>query len=405
MTPDIARWLTSPGAAPALALAQSLDPALAKFPANADRLGRILPPSAPAGAAKAALELAFLRRKAARKFDQADKLFFTAAGYEMASGTATARHRAHRLAKFGPVADLTAGIGGDAIELARLTTVTAFERDEPSAIFAAANLAALGLAGEVRDADGFAADWAGFGAVFLDPTRRTDAGRSLSLGDGDPALSAIFGKRPAGLPLCVKAAPGVPPEEIDALIASHGAEAEFVSHSGELKECVLWLTPDALPGTRATAIGHGGEVASLAGMPGEIAPAGELGRFLLDPDPAVVRARLVGLLGETLDAWAFEPGVAFLTSREVPAPSPLFAAYEVEAELPPKSGAVRDYLTTRGVRRVTPLKRASSVDAEAFVNSLKLPQAGHPHRVLAFTRLRGSAAVLVLSPAPEPTTP
>ena len=397
MTPDLARWLTSPGAAPALALAGSLDPALARFPANADRLARLLPPSAPAGAAKACLELAFLRRKAARKFADAEKLFFTAGGYEMASGTAAARHRARRLAAFGSVADLTAGIGGDAIELARLTAVTAFERDEASAVFAAANLAALGLVGEVRHADGFAADWSGFGAAFLDPTRRTDAGRSLSLESGEPPLSAILAGRPPGLPLCVKAAPGVPAEEIDASTQSHGAEAEFVSYSGELKECVLWLTPDALAGCRATAIGHGGEVASLAGAPGELAPAGGLGRFLIDPDPAVVRGRLLGPLGESAGAWAFEPGVAFLSAGEPPPPSPLFNAYEVEAELPSRPAAVRDYLTSRGVRRVTPLKRASSVDAEAFVKSLKLPQAGHPHRVLAFTRLRGSAAVLVLT--------
>ncbi len=401
MTSDLARWLTAPDAAPVLSLAASLDLTLAKFPANADRLGRALPASAPAGAAKAALELAFLRRKAARKFEHAESLFFTAAGYEMASGTATARHRARRLATFGPVADLTAGIGGDAIELARRGDVTAFERDEPSATFAAANLAALGLAGEVRRANGLAADWAGFGAAFLDPTRRTDAGRSLSLADGDPALPAILAKRPPGLPLCVKAAPGVPAEEIDALIPSHGAEVEFVSHSGELKECVLWLTPDAEPGCRATAIGHSGEVASLAGLPGDTTPAGELGRYLLDPDPAAVRARLIGLLGKTTGSWAFEPGVAFLTSGEAPAPSPLFAAYAVEAELPSKPAAVRDYLTAHAVRRVTPLKRGSALDAEAFVRSLKLPQAGHPHRVLAFTRLRGSAAVLVLAP----TTP
>jgi hypothetical protein len=104
----------------------------------------------------AALTQAELRRRAGAKFDPADAagMYFTIDGYEQATRSSVAQHRAARIADARPngsVLDLCCGIGGDMIALARAgLDVTGVEADELTAEAARLNLAALGLDGSAR---------------------------------------------------------------------------------------------------------------------------------------------------------------------------------------------------------------------------------------------------------------
>src|SRR4051794_21319965 len=103
--------LLTPAGEPALLAAAELAPTDASYPAAFDRLAK----RCPAPLARAALDTVLLRKKAATKFAQAERMVFDREALEMASGEATAAHRATRFVGRGPVADLGCGIGGDAL--------------------------------------------------------------------------------------------------------------------------------------------------------------------------------------------------------------------------------------------------------------------------------------------------
>lgn len=207
----------------------------------------------PAELVSAALAQAGLRQRARAKFGvDADALYFTPNGVEQATRRSVAEWRAQRFAALGVkrLADLCCGIGGDAIALARAgIAVLAVDRDELTCAVAAANAAALGLGEliEVRQADVTEVDVTGYDAVFTDPARRTARGRVFDPEAYSPPLSwAIEAARrtPYG---ALKVAPGIP----HALVPD-GAEAEWVSDHGEVKEAVLWFGTGATEPHRAT---------------------------------------------------------------------------------------------------------------------------------------------------------
>ncbi|MEW2413545.1 methyltransferase domain-containing protein [Streptomyces sp. NPDC046866] len=197
----------------------------------------------PAHLVSAALGQARLRQRAVAKFGAEDafRMYFTPGGAEMATRASVAAYRAGRLADLGvrSVADLCCGIGGDALALARLgIRVLAVDRDPLTAAVARANAGALGLAEliEVREADVTAVDTTGYDAVFIDPARRGGRGRIFDPESYSPPLSWAVETARAARTAAIKIAPGIPHEAVPA-----GAEAEWISDHGDVKEAVLWF--------------------------------------------------------------------------------------------------------------------------------------------------------------------
>ncbi len=100
----------------------------------------------------------------------------------------------------------------------------------------------------------------------------------------------------------VKVAPG-----IDHALVPAGAEAEWVSVDGDLVEAALWCGDLAQATHRATVIDRGGAVHQLTGSGTVAAPVGPVGRFLYDPDPAVVRSHLVAEFAATVGGNLADP--------------------------------------------------------------------------------------------------
>ncbi|MBX9625710.1 MAG: methyltransferase domain-containing protein [Gemmataceae bacterium] len=405
------RDLLTPAGRGALAEAAALAPTDAGFLAAYETVRKRHPPAL----AKAAFETVLLRQRARAKFAAADRLFFTREALEQASGDAVSAYRAARFAAYPTVLDLCCGIGADALALAAAgRRVEAIDRDELRLAMAEANAAALGLADRVgfHPGDVLTMPPPPADAAFVDPSRRAGERRFLDPDRYDPPLGAVRARFPAGFPLAAKIAPGVARRDVE----GYDAEAEWLSVGGELKECVLWLGPLRTAGRRATVLASpgtagvppaplwleraGGTPAVPGGVTHTLAadrppadpPAGEIGDYLFDPDPAVVRADLIGLLAEQLGADAVDHGVAVLTGPAAVA-SPFAAAYRVEHAAPLHAGKLRDYLRARGAGRVTVLKRAAEADADDLVKKLKLTGNGHRHLIL--TRSLGRTVAVV----------
>lgn len=356
----------------------------------------------PAALVSAALGQARLRQRAVAKFGAVDagRMFFTPNGVEQSTRATVAAYRAERMRALGvtSVADLCCGIGGDAIALARAgIRVLAVDRDPLTAAVARANADALGLAGliEVREADVTEVDTAGYDAVFVDPARRGGRGRVFDPESYSPPLSwAVEAARGASRAAALKVAPGIPHEAVPA-----GAEAEWVSDGGDVKEAVLWFGTE--PGAvRATLLPGPRTLLSRRLPDPAVRP---VGRYLYEPDGAVIRAHLVAEVAERVGGGLLDATIAYVTADDL-LPTPYATAYEITDHLPFNVKRLKALLRERGVGTLTVKKRGSAVEPEELRRKVR-PQG--PNAATVFlTRVAGAPAMLVghpVRPAPSGT--
>ncbi|MFK0026403.1 methyltransferase domain-containing protein [Streptomyces sp. NPDC090798] len=350
----------------------------------------------PAELVSAALGQARLRQRAAAKFgaEDAERMYFTPNGVEQSTRTTVATHRARRLRSLGvrSVADLCSGIGGDAIALARAgIRVLAVDRDPLTVAVARANAEALGLAEliEVREADVTEVDTQAYDAVFVDPARRGGRGRIFDPEAYSPPLSWAIATALKAPLAALKIAPGIPHEAVPA-----EAEAEWISDAGDVKEAVLWFGTE--PGlVRATLLPGPRELRGR-GLPDPAVR--EVGRYLYEPDGAVIRAHLVAEVAEEVDGGLVDETIAYVTADEL-RPTPYASAYEITDRLPFNVKKLKALLRERGVGVLTVKKRGSAVEPEEL-RKKALPKSHGPHSATVFlTRVAGAPTMLLGHPA------
>ena len=346
--------------------------------------------------AAAALTQAELRRRATGKFGPAaERMFFTRAGLEQATRQQVARRRAERLRAAGvrALADLGCGLGADALAVARAgIRVYAVDADPLTAAMAAANAAALGLGDllTVECADATTVDLTGVDAVFCDPARRAGGRRVFDPAAYSPPWDFVTGLAERVGRTVVKVAPG-----LDHALIPAGAEAEWVSVDRDLVEAALWCGDLAQATHRATVIDRAGAVHQLTGSGAEAAPVGPVGRYLYDPDPAVVRSHLVAEFAATVGGTLADPEIAYVYA-DTATPTPYARCIEITDVLPFSLKRLRTLLRDRGVGRVEILKRGSALDPERLRRDLRL--AGGEPASLVLTRVAGAPTVLVGTP-------
>ncbi|MFI8302484.1 methyltransferase domain-containing protein [Streptomyces sp. NPDC085927] len=363
----------------------------------------------PAELVSAALGQARLRRRAAAKFgaEDAGRMFFTPNGVEQSTRASVAAYRAGRLKELGvtSVADLCCGIGGDAIALARSgIRVLAVDRDPLTAATARANAEALGLAEliEVREADVTEVDTAGYDAVFVDPARRGGRGRIFDPEAYSPPLSwAIAAARRAPRAAALKVAPGIPHEAVPG-----DAEAEWISDGGDVKEAVLWFgtgptatlaqsDPEPGPGAVRATLLPGPRTLLSRGLPDpDVRPPG---RYLYEPDGAVIRAHLVAEVAEQLDGGLIDPTIAYVTADEH-RPTPYATAYEITDRLPFNVKKLKALLRERRVGTLTVKKRGSAVEPEELRRKTLPKPHGTASVTVFLTRVVGAPTMLLGHP-------
>ncbi len=387
---DLAPLLTAEGRA-------LLDAVRGTAPADELAVATRLRREHPADLVSAAIGQARLRQRAAVKFgaEDADRMFFTPNGVEQSTRASVAGYRAGRMRAMGVtcVADLCCGIGGDAIALARAgIRVLAVDRDPVTAQTARANAEALGLSEliEVREADVTEVDTGGYDAVFVDPARRGGRGRVFDPEAYSPPLSWAVGAALAAPRAALKIAPGVPHEAIPA-----EAEAEWISDGGDVKEAVLWFGTGGPGAVRATLL-PGPRTLLGGGLPDpRVRP---VGRYLYEPDGAVVRAHLVADVAREVDGGLIDETIAYVTADAL-RPTPYATAYEITDQLPFNVKKLKALLRERGVGILTVKKRGSAVEPEELRKKV-LPKDRGPHSATVFlTRVAGAPTMLLGAPA------
>ena len=345
----------------------------------------------PGDVVAAILSQARLRAKARAKFGEfASRMLFTPDGLEQATRLSVASLHAGRFAGAGidVVADLGCGIGADALAMAALDLgVLAVERDEVTAAIASFNLAPFAAA-RVELGDATDTDLTGVGGVWLDPARRAGGRKLDNPADWSPSLDWAFALAET-LPTGIKLGPG-----LDRDLIPHGREAQWVSVDGEVVELAVWSGVLARPGVgRAALVLRSGSAAELTSAHDSAdAEPGALGEYLLEPDGAVIRARLIGDLARRVGGRMLDPTIAWITSDTAPA-TPFGSAFRVLERFPLDVKTLKRELGARGIGTLEIKKRGVDVDPAAFRSRLALK--GDSAATLVLTRIAGARVALL----------
>lgn len=343
-----------------------------------------------------------LRRRAKAKFGEfSEGMFFTEEGLEQASRLNVAAIHAGRFRAQGlkHIADLGCGIGAETLALASLDMdVTAIELDEVTAAIATYNLARFENV-KVEQADVTKVNLEQFDGLFIDPARRdlNDAKtninkRKYDINDFSPSFEFVL--EAAKLkPTIVKLGPGMDHKDIPS-----DAEAVWVSVNGDLVELTLYFgkVKKAEIKRAALLITPTGTHEITSGDTERLdAPLGDLGKYLYEPDAAIIRSHLVGDLATRLGLNIFSNEIAYLSGDEELS-SPWLKGYEVIDNLVFDRKKLKAYLREKKIGTLEIKKRGADITPEQLRR--ELDPKGPGSATLIVTRVEGAHRVLIVKP-------
>lgn len=331
------------------------------------------------------VETTLLRRRAAEKFAGAEipvaNWLFTDEALQQATAAPVAAHRARRLAEAGVVAhDATCSIGTELAAL-RAAGVPAVGSDLDPVRLAMARHN-LGEAARLCRADALAPVTRD-AVVLVDPARRGGGRRRFRIDEYRPALGDLIDSY-RGRELVVKCAPGVDFDDVRRL--GFDGEIEVTSYRGSVREACLWSAGLTQRGVRrrASVLDRGEQITDADPDDCPVRPAG---RWIIDPDGAVVRAGLVRHYGARHGLWQLDPDIAYLSGDELPA---AVRGFEVLERLPFDERRLRHALTALDCGTLEVLVRGVRVDPDGLRRRMRLRGSGSLSVII--TRLGSGAA-------------
>jgi hypothetical protein len=347
---------------------------------DASRIGDIASVRGRFGDRTAALvETVLLRRKATVKLRRTGDWLFTAEALQQATATEVAAYRARRLAGRA-VHDVTCSIGAELAALrAEATSVLGSDVDPVRLAMAQHNVADVGLARAdalhpiSRDA-----------VVLADPARRSDGRRRFDPAHYQPPLDALLATY-RDRDLVVKCAPGIDFDR--AREAGFAGEIEVTSYDGDVREACLWSPGLARASRSATMLRSDGAVEEVTDAERADSGVAEAGRWIVDPDGAVVRAGLVRHYAARHGLWQLDPNIAYLSGDQLPAG---VRGFEVIERIPYGGRRLRQALSALDCGAVEILLRGVDVDPAVLRPRLRLH--GSQQLSVVITRIGSGAA-------------
>ncbi len=333
------------------------------------------------------------------------------------------------------VHDLCCGMGGDSFYLPASLTLTGVDLDENRLAMYRHNLQAFGKDASVKCADvrsiestdnGMRADY-----FTIDPARRAIEGENQrDLRNLTPTLEEVVEISKHYKGGMAKLPPGYPPAEIP-----DGTEILYLGGHSDCRECLVLFGelakhPDTV---RAVIIDKNGETVaewsrkrdrSLETLDDDLQekldrndslegkdrtyrtatsrsdlPLGEIGKYIAEPAPVLIRSRLFSdaALAHDPDAHLISEGIAYVSSDK-PLPAPAFTSYEILAHAEIATGAVRSMLKEHDIGKITLKLRGVKLDPDAETKRLK-PK-GKNSAILFYTRFRGEKIAILTRRCP-----
>ncbi|WP_418768191.1 THUMP-like domain-containing protein [Mycobacterium neumannii] len=319
------------------------------------------------------VETTLLRRKAAAKLSHPDGWLFTDEALQQATAEPVARHRARRLSG-ARVHDATCSIGTELAALRESADLVIGSDIDPVRLAMARNnvdgvdlCRADALRPVTHDT-----------VVVLDPARRSAGRRRFDPRDYAPPLDELLDVY-RRYDTVVKCAPGIDFDAVRRL--GFDGEIEVTSLAGSVREACLWSGELTERGVRrrASLLDTGEQVTDDEPDDCAVAP---VGKWIVDPDGAVVRAGLVRHYAARHGLWQLDPDIAYLSGDRLP---PAVRGFEVLDEVAFSERRLRQVLSARDVGAVEILVRGVDVDPDALRPRLRLR--GSQQASVVITRL------------------
>ena len=335
------------------------------------------------------VETTLLRRRAAEKLGElgVSGWLFTDEALQQATAAPVALRRAGRLAGSDGrdvadvvVHDATCSIGTELAALHRSGVRAVGSDIDPLRLAMARHN--LGAAADLCRADALHPVTRD-AVVVVDPARRLGGRRRSRLDEHRPTLAELIDAY-RGRDLVVKCAPGIDFGQVRRL--GFDGEIEVTSYQGSVREACLWSAGLAQPGVRrrASVLDRGEEITDTEPDECPVRPAG---RWIVDPDGAVVRAGLVRHYGARHGLWQLDPDIAYLSGDRLPSG---VRGFEVLEQLAFDERRLRQALSALDCGALEILVRGVRVDPDALRRRLR-PRGDRPLSVV-ITRIGSGAA-------------
>jgi hypothetical protein len=245
---------------------------------------------------------------------------------------------------------------------------------------------------QLRASDLRECDLAGFAAWHIDPDRRPAGRRTTRVELHEPSSTVWADLLQRNPNAAIKLAPAA---ELTPEWESEN-ELEWISRDGSCRQMVVWCGNLAkTPGMHCATVlsGTNDLRRSIQGNPIFVSQAENIGRYLFEPDAAVLAADLVGVQANEHHLAAVIPGGGYLTGDLPILDDPALAAFEVQEVLPFQLKKLKSLLRERGMGRLEVKKRGVDHDPDKLRRELKAP--GENAATLFVTRLEsGITAIL-----------
>jgi hypothetical protein len=356
-------------------------------PADIVRLRKLATPEA----VSAAIRLSHARERAATKFERGRAMWVEATAVEQATAEPVAAYKASRF-QCPLVVDLCAGIGGDALALAARSQVLAVDLDPGMCRRIQFNAAVYGVSERLQavrsPAEAFVVPTAAW--LHLDPDRRKlHPRRAVLLDDYAPGpafWNAAFRRVAAG---ALKLSPA---GDFADHFAAHEYEIELISLGGECKEATVWFGELASCRRRATRLPEKVTWTDHDGPLGDRVSVAPLSGMIYDPDPSLLRARLLDGFARAHRLFRVDDDVDYLTGDCLVA-TPFLAPFEVREESPMDLKRLRRLIERHDVGALEIKVRGAEVLPEVLRRQLK-PRGSQPATLLVIGGACGVRAVL-----------
>jgi hypothetical protein len=312
----------------------------------------------------ALVETVLLRRRAVAKLSglpgTVDWLF-TDEALQQASAAPVALHRAKRL-NGNVIHDVTCSIG---TELAALRgTAAAVVGSDVDPVRLAMARHNLGGTADLCRADALHPVTRDT-VVLADPGRRGGGRRRFNPRDYQPALDELLDVY-RGRDLVVKCAPGI--DFVGVARLGFDGEIEVTSYRGSVREACLWSAglAESGVGRRASMLDRGEHITDAES---DECPVRAAGRWIVDPDGAVVRAGLVRHYAARHGLWQLDPNIAYLSGDQLPSG---VRGFEVLQQLAFDERRLRRALTALDCGSLEILVRGVDMDPDALRRRLAL---------------------------------
>ena len=333
----------------------------------------------------------------------------------------------------GSVNDLCCGMGGDSFFLPAGLKITGVDLDENRLAMYRHNLQAFGKdvstkCADVRKVAGNNVPTGSNSADFftIDPARRAIEGENQrDLRNLTPTLEEVVEISKHYKGGMAKLPPGYPPAEIP-----DSTEILYLGGHSDCRECLVLFGelvkhPDTV---RAVIVDKAGNTEAewtrkrdrtLETLDEELQekldrndslegkdrtyrtatsrsdlPLGEIGKYIAEPAPVLIRSRLFSdaALAHDPSAHLISEGIAYVSSDK-PLPAPAFTSYEILAHAEIATGAVRSMLKEHDIGKITLKLRGVKLDPDAETKRLK-PK-GKNSAILFYTRAYGEKIAIL----------